>query len=129
MLYSAVSYFLARLFERKYHPCNWKTPTYHSEHLFIQGHGSGILSILLLVLLVAMMWRASINLDRSTYRTALQFFSVVCCIRPRGGTCISLLHPVLLRTRHFQISQFSHSDFISSMRYCYHREKPNSKCM
>ena len=46
VLYRAVSRFLATAFERKYHPDNRKTRSYHcSRQLFIQGHGSGNLSI------------------------------------------------------------------------------------
>ena len=46
-LYWVASRCLARLFARKNHPYNRKTPPYHySRRLFIQGHGSGNLSVL-----------------------------------------------------------------------------------
>ena len=44
-VYWIVSRLLARLLERKYHPCNRKTRPYRcSRQLFIQGHGSESLS-------------------------------------------------------------------------------------
>ena len=47
MLYWVVARFPARLIELKYHPYNRKTHQYHrSRQLFVQGHGSGSLSIM-----------------------------------------------------------------------------------
>ena len=72
VLYRVVSIFLARLLSRMYHSYSRKTRPYHrSRQLFIQGHGSGDLSI-----------QPVVRARGSTSRSARVWPS---CLDPRGG--------------------------------------------